>query len=79
MRDPVALGALYRSERDALEAAWLEHPASSAEAFAEGDRRLAEWTAAVAATQATDRRPLHLRRYWRQRDRRSMGAKWRRA
>ena len=71
MRDPVALGRLFLGDRDALEASWLSDPPSSAEAFAEGDRRLAGWTALVEATDGADRRPGHIRRYWRRRDRRA--------
>ena len=69
IRDPVTLGALFLSERDALEAFWLSDPPTSAEAFAEGDRRLAEWTARVEAATATDNLPRHVRRYWRRRNR----------
>lgn len=71
MRDPVALGGLFRAERDALEAAWLAESPSPSEAFAEGDRRLAEWTRRVEASPTADRRPAHVRRYWRRRDRRA--------
>ncbi len=69
MRDPVALGGLFREDRDALEAAWLSSPPPSADAFEEGDRRLAQWTARVEAAETADRRPRHVRRYWQRRDR----------
>jgi hypothetical protein len=71
MREPRNLGGLFLGERDALEATWLRDPLSSVEAFAEGDRRLAAWTARVLAAHVTDRRPGHVRRYWRRRDRRA--------
>jgi dipeptidase len=71
MRDPVSLGGLYATERDALEAAWLADPPPSGEAFAEGARRLAEWTARVEAVDAEDRRPRHVRRYWQRRESRA--------
>jgi hypothetical protein len=71
VREPRSLGELFLSERDALEAAWLKNPPPAAEAFAEGDRRLAAWAARVQAVPAADRRPAHVRRYWRRRDRRA--------
>jgi hypothetical protein len=69
--DPVALGRLFLDERDALETSWLNEPPPSPEAFAEGDRRLADWTARAWTADAADRRPRHARRYWRRRDRRA--------
>jgi hypothetical protein len=71
MRDPVALGRLFFEERDTLEASWRSRPPSSTDAFAEGDRHLAGWTARIEAAEAADRRPRHVRRYWRRRDRRA--------
>jgi secernin len=71
IRDPVVHGGLFIGDRDELEASWRNDPPSPAEAFAEGDRRLAEWTARVEAADAADRRPRHVRRYWRRRDRRA--------
>jgi hypothetical protein len=68
MHDPATLGALFAAERDALESAWLADPPSPGEAFAEADRRLADWTARVEAGRAADRRPSLVRRYWRRRD-----------
>ncbi len=68
MRDPESLGELFLGERDAIEASWLRAPPSSPEAFSEGDRRLAAWTARVEGASVTDRRPRHVRRYWRRRD-----------
>ena len=69
MRDPGRLGALFVPERDALEAAWLSEPPTSAQAFAEGDARLSAWTERVVAEAGADRRPWHMRRYWSARDR----------
>jgi len=64
-RDPERLLPLFAEERDALEAAWLADPPEPAKAFAEGDRRLAAWTARVAAAAGdTDLRPRWARRYW---------------
>lgn len=63
-RDPERLLPLFAKERDDLEAAWLASPPPPAEAFAEGDRRLADWTARVAAADGRDLRPLWARRYW---------------
>jgi hypothetical protein len=71
MRDPARLGSLFVDDRDAHEASWLKDPPPSAEAFAEGDRHLAVWTALVEAEPVTDRRPGHVRRYWARRDRRA--------
>jgi hypothetical protein len=74
MREPAALVGLFAADRDALESAWLADPPPSAEAFAEGDRRLAEWTARVERVAAGDRRPAHVRLYWRVRERRARRA-----
>jgi dipeptidase len=71
MRDPATLGALFAADRDALESAWLADPPSPGEAFAEADRRLADWTARVEAGNAADRRPSPVRRYWRRREARA--------
>ncbi len=71
LRDPVVLLPLFAGERDELEAAWLADPPEPAKAFAEGDRRLAAWTARVAAAGNGDVRPLRTRRYWALRNRRA--------
>ena len=71
-RDPERLLPLFAKERDELEASWLADPPASAAAFAEGDRRLAEWTARVAAAPpGRDLRPLWARRYWKLRNERA--------
>ncbi len=71
LRDPERLLPLFAPERDAVEARWLAAPPSPAEAFAEGDRLLVRWTAAVQAAAGPDRRPFPVRRYWRTRERRA--------
>lgn len=72
LRDPARLLPLFREERDALEAAWRAAPPEPASAFAEGDRRLADWTRRVAeADTGADTRPFAARRYWATRDRRA--------
>lgn len=71
VRDLPRLGALFLPARDAVEAAWLAAPPSPAAAFAEADRLLKKWTAAVEAVAAGDRRPWWARRYWRVRERRA--------
>jgi secernin len=75
MRDPARLLSLFDSERDATERRWRAQPPEPAEAFAEGDRRLADWTARVAERGPVDRRPGWVRRYWQERDRRA-GLVW---
>jgi hypothetical protein len=69
MRNPERLLPLYAGERDEVERRWLASPPGPAAAFAEGDRLLARWAAAVAEAQAPDTRPLRVRRFWRRRDR----------
>jgi hypothetical protein len=71
MRDPARLLSLFDSERDATERRWRAEPPEPADAFAEGDRRLADWTARVAECGSVDRRPGWVRRYWHERDRRA--------
>jgi dipeptidase len=73
-RDPERLLPLVAKERDELEARWLGlgPPPAPADAFAEADRRLAEWMARVAAAgPAADLRPGFVRRYWAKRDARA--------
>jgi dipeptidase len=71
LSDPLRLLPLFAKERDELEAAWFADPPEPANAFAEGDRRLAAWTARVAAAPVRDTRPLRARRYWKVRDARA--------
>jgi dipeptidase len=76
-RDPARLLPLFAKERDALEAQWLADGArvEPAAAFAEGDRRLATWTArvegALRAEPRPDARPGFVQRYWAKRDARA--------
>ena len=73
-RDPERLLPLFAKERDELEARWLGAGLATAPAaaFAEGERRLAEWSARVAAAApAADLRPGFVRRYWARRDERA--------
>jgi len=69
-RDPARLLPLFARERDALEGGWFA-PGSRiepAEAFAEGERQLAAWTArveeAARAEPHPDARPGFVQRYW---------------
>jgi secernin len=71
MRDPDACARLFTPERDLVEGGWLAAPPDSAAAFAQADRLLAEWTAAVEAVALRDPRPAWLRRYWAVRNRRA--------
>ncbi len=71
-RDPERLLPLFAKERDELEARWLGDGAPApAEAFAEAERRLAEWTRRVVAAAGGDQRPAFVRRYWARRDARA--------
>ncbi len=71
LADPERLGLLFLAERDEVEGRWLAAPPEPAAAFAEGDRLLERWTAAVNVAAAGDVRPWWARRYWRLRDRRA--------
>jgi secernin len=69
--DPDRLVSLFAAERDEVEARWRAAPPRSVDAFDEGDRRLAAWTASVLDGLPTDRRPPWVRHYWKVRDRRA--------
>jgi len=71
LRDPARLLPLFTEERDALEASWLADTPSPADAFAEADRRLADWTQRVSDAAPRDARPPWARRYWKVRNRRA--------
>ena len=71
LRDPATLRPRFVGERDEVEAAWLAHPPTPHEAFAEADRLLARWTRAVSGQSTHDTRPLFVRRYWAKRNRRA--------
>jgi dipeptidase len=64
MRNPTAAYPVFVDKRDALEAKWLGDVPGSADAFAEGDRRLGAWTEAVGSLEVADVRPVLVRRYW---------------
>jgi dipeptidase len=75
-RDPERLLPLFAAERDALEAAWLANAASiqPQDAFAEAERRLADWSERVARAareRPRDVRPAFVQRYWAKRDARA--------
>jgi dipeptidase len=71
-RDHARLLSLYAAERDAVEARWIADPPAPPDAFAKADRLLERWTQAVREqARAPDRRPFHVRRYWRRRARRA--------
>jgi dipeptidase len=72
MTDPARLVARFAGERDDVEARWIAEPPHGAAAFAEADRLLARWTAAVCdEVPGRDTRPAWARRYWTTRDRRA--------
>jgi dipeptidase len=76
LRDPARLLPLFAKERDALEAEWFAPGAriEPSAAFAEGERRLAAWTARVldaAGSAPLDTRPRYVQRYWAKRDARA--------
>ncbi len=71
MRNPDRLLPLFTAQRDEVESGWLADPPAPGEAFADGDRLLDRWTAAVLSERVRDTRPLRLRRYWRVRNRRA--------
>jgi secernin len=72
LRDPAAAFPLFQLERDQVQLRWLARPPEPAEAFAEADRLLAQWSAAVTAqVRDRDTRPAWTRRYWQKRDQRA--------
>ncbi len=71
MTDPARLLPLYTNERDATEARWLVSPPEPAAAFTEADHLLTGWTRRVHGEPLHDHPPLHVRRYWRTRNRRA--------
>lgn len=65
LRDPARALAVIAPQRDAVEAAWLAEPPSSAAAFAEADTLTEQWIDALSPTLTTDHRPRWLRHQWR--------------
>ena len=59
---------IYLTERDALEAGWLEHPPAPEEAFAQADAHLNEWLTRTRSRPIHDLRPFWARRYWKRRN-----------
>ena len=72
LRDPARWRALP-GEIHAIESRWLAAPPRSADAFAEADAFLEEWTKRTAEP-SPDRRPWWARRYWIEREHRASGA-----
>ena len=71
MMNPGELSPLYRTELLDTESRWLADPPAPADAFAESNALLAQWTEAVAREPVADIRPIWTRRYWRERNRRA--------
>ena len=69
LRDPRLCRELL-AEIHAVESRWLCEPPAPADAFAEADAFLEDWTKRAAAP-CRDRRPVWARRYWRERNRRA--------
>jgi secernin len=69
LRDPARFAPRFLPERDLVEARWLASPPEPKDAWGEGDRLLAKWTAEVVGADAgaRDVRPPWTRRYWRAR------------
>jgi secernin len=73
MKDPARLAPRFLGERDAVEARWLASPPEPKDAWAEGDRLLAQWSDAVGSDVPRDVRPPWTRRYWRLREKTAAG------
>ena len=73
LRDPRRWYPALINQVNALEERWHEARPSSADAFAEADTFLEEWTKRTAEP-GPDRRPWWTRRYWAERERRAAGA-----
>jgi secernin len=69
LRNPQALMPLFQGARDEIEKRWLDNPQSSADAFAECQHFLKEWTGIVSVQEADDVRPWWVRNYWARRNR----------
>jgi dipeptidase len=68
LRDHAAATARFAPARDRLEAAWLAHPPSAAEAFRVASEHEDRWFEDLVAAGLPDRRPRWLRRYWSRQD-----------
>jgi dipeptidase len=71
MHDPARLAALFLSERDDVERAWLANPPDPHAAFDLANQLLSQWTARVLDQLGADTRPWFVRRYWERRNRRA--------
>jgi len=69
LRDPGALIARFRAERDRTESAWFADPPPSSAAFADADRLEQRWLLDVVDGPDTDVRPAWVRRQWQRWDR----------
>ena len=69
MLDPQQLLPRFSTERDSVEAAWIDDPPTGAEAFAEAARLEARWAADVLAAARPETRPRFVAHLWATRDR----------
>lgn len=77
VRDPARWLPALAEDRAPLEDAWFTDPPASTEAFAAADEWTHRWRQRTAdAGPGRDRRPGHVRRYWRVRDRRAALHAW---
>ena len=75
LRAPDRLLPLLTTERDAIEARWLQAPPPPEQAFAEASALLDRWTARIeSAPRPHGERPAFVDRYWRTRDARARRA-----
>ncbi|MFP4635738.1 MAG: peptidase family C69, partial [Nitriliruptoraceae bacterium] len=68
MRDPGRWLPAMARDRQELEAAWFDDPPATEPALATADAWTERWSEAALAAPGRDRRPAHVRRYWRIRD-----------
>lgn len=71
LRDPDSTMPLFASRRSQVQQRWLGNPPTPQQAFEEANVLLEEWTHLVEQSSPKDRRPFHVRRYWRTRNRRA--------
>jgi len=69
--DPERLRPLFIEDRDQVQSEWLENPPEPADAFAQADDLLTQWTERVAAHPVADTRPAWAKRYWDKRNTRA--------
>lgn len=68
MRDPRLLRRLFENERSALQMSWFRDPPAPREAFQMHLEMLKKWVPRLIHSDASDRRPWWVRRYWRRRN-----------